>query len=289
MTTFLLNISNTITILFRILIDSCKSKNFYTKVLREFSGYGFRYIFTLMYISTVIVTIIIIFQMEPIKQYLTNRVVTNNSTLILDGILKDWESFTYNGKIIESDKDEPIMIKAKNGKVLVAVDSKDEIAGNIKKDIPLIFGKSKLQIAMTKSGDAANHISFGYSNFLGNSTTNIVIDSEFILQQFKKYINYFDRVLIYIVMPLTLIFNLFALFFERLLMIGIVYFGIFSFASKHASVKSAIRIVMFSCGLSALIIPYALIYPFAATLAGIVQLWTSILVVMSIVPGFLSK
>jgi hypothetical protein len=282
MTTFLSSIYDSTKLLFRLLIDSLSSKDFYTRVFKEFSGYGLKYIFTLMYISTVIVTLVIILQIEPLKQYLNSRIVTNNATLVLDNVLKNWEIFTYNGQTIESDNEEPIMIKGVNGKILVAVDPKDEIAGNIKKDIPLIFGKSKLLIGISQGSGSSNHMTFDYINFFGNSASSVIVDSEFVLEQFKKYVRYFDKVLIYIIMPFMLILNFFALLLEKMLMVAIVYFGLTSFAGAKTSVKSAIRMVMFSCGLSAFLLPFALISDSVGYIANLSQLWTTILIVLSI-------
>ncbi len=281
MTTFLLRLKDNIKILFTFIKLSLTSTEFYKKIYSEFTGIGFRYIFTMSFIGALIFGVLVLNRISPIINYFETRVVTNKLTEVIDSAINSWETITYDGTRIISEEPEPIIIKGTN-KTIIAVDTEDKLSGSVKKTIPIIFGKTKLffNFNQDKSPDGKYEFQYNYSDLFGSSKK--IIDSEELVSLIRNYIGYFDKVFIFVMMPLILILNIATLAFEKALLILIIYFALRTFVSNASTMKSAIRIVAFSCGLSALLLPIATLFPAIGTIANIAQLWTSFLIMYAI-------
>lgn len=282
MTTFLSSFIEVPRLIFILLRDSLTKIEFYKKVYSNFTGFGVRYIFVLIFVSTTISSIVIMQKIEPVKAYLSNRLALNNVTLTLDNILKNWEVFSFSSGTIHTDTNETIMINGENGKAIVAVDPEDKIIGTQKKDIPIVFGKSKLIISLGEAVNRGAPISFDYTNIFGADSGNIIIDSEYVLELLKKYVSYYNTALIYLLTPFMVLFNFFTLLAEKIMMIIIVYFALRMFAGEKPSFKSAFRVVMFSSGLSAMLLPLAIFSETLGLIANLSQIWTSFLIISAI-------
>lgn len=281
MTTFLLSITDSLKTLLTLLKLSLTSSEFYKKIYSQFSGIGFRYIFTLCFIGTIIFGVFVLNRINPVIKYFETRIVTNKITEVIDVAINNWQPITYDGTKIISDETEPVVIQGTN-KVLIAVDAEDKLSGSVKKTIPIVFGKTKLFFSLNQDKNNSGNYEFqyNYSDLFGSSKK--IIDSDELINLIRSYIGYFDKIFIFIIMPLILILNIATLIFEKALLIVIVYFSLRTFVDSKSTIKAAIRIVAFSCGLSALLLPIATLFPGIGIIANATQLWTSFLIMYAI-------
>ncbi len=281
MTTFLLSITDSLKTLLTLLKLSLTSSEFYKKIYSQFSGIGFRYIFTLCFIGTIIFGVFVLNRINPVIKYFETRIVTNKITEVIDSAINNWQPITYDGTKIISEETEPVVIQGTN-KVIIAVDAEDKLSGSVKKTIPIVFGKTKLFFSLNQDKNNAGNYEFqyNYSDLFGSSKK--IIDSDELINLIRSYIGYFDKIFIFVIMPLILILNIATLIFEKALLIVIVYFSLRTFVDGKSTIKAAIRIVAFSCGLSALLLPIATLFPVIGTIANATQLWTSFLIMYAI-------
>ena len=281
MTTFLLDICDGAKRLVELLKLSLVSSEFYKKVYSQFVGLGLRYIFTLCFIGTVASGAVMIARFHPIVTYFETRAVSNKITSIIDSTINSWHTITYDGVKIISDEKDPIMVKGADT-VIIAIDAEDKLTGAVKKTIPIVFGRTKLffNFNTTKESSGNYQLQYEYSGLFGSSKK--LIDSEELVSLIKSYIEYFDKIFILVVIPVMILLNLATLIFEKALMVVIVYFALKTFVNKQSSMKSAIRIVAFSCGISALLLPMTIVFPIFGTFANAGQLWTSFLIMHAI-------
>lgn len=279
MTTFLSDIFDSFKKLLLLLGQSLTSPHFYQNVFFNFSGYGIKFLFTLSYIASVIVVILLIQKIEPLKTYFETRKVTTSATLVVDTIVNNWESFEYDGKYISNDNAEPTIITGPNKRALVAVDAKDQLAGSIKKNIPIIFGKSKLILATGDTLTGDHQISLDYRDVFGNIEGKLSVNAELIINMLAEYCKYLDKMLIYIFFPTLILLNLFTISIEKILMVLMLYLVLRLFVNLKTTVKSVIRLIAFSCGSTALLLPLAFVSEIFGQVANISNIWTSFLII----------
>lgn len=280
MTTFLSNLQDSILILFKLLKLSLTDSNFYKDVLTKFSGYGLKFVFVLIYIGTIGASIILTFRLEPIKEYARTKTVTSNATIIIDSIIKNWETFYFDGRFIKSHSSEPIIIKTPANKPIIAIDDNDTLTGSARKNIPIIFTKSKLLLGSGESSSGGHQVSLDYQNIFGDQ--KLTLDSEYVLSAIKEYIDYFDKIIIFVFTPIMVLLNLVTLLLEKILMTIIVFFTLKLFLGIETTIKSSIRVVLFSCGVSALLMPFSIIWGTIGLISNLLQFWTSILIILAI-------
>lgn len=281
MTTFLNNIIDSTKKLVTFLIYSLTKPDFYKDIIIHFKGYGFRFIFTLTFIGSVISSLVIFNSLIISKKYFETREPTNNITKNIDHILNSWEDISYNGYSIKSDSDEPKYILGLNKKILVAVDPKNTLKGDDRKKIPLIFGESVLTVNIPVMKDySSTQLPYKYDAIFGNAQT--LVDSEKLFNILKSHVNYLDKIYIYALLPLNIAINIITIFLEKLLMIAIIYMVVKSYIKSGDSVKIAFRLVSFSCGLTALLLPFALYSVYIGYIINFSQLLTSFYVIYAI-------
>ncbi|MDX1923683.1 MAG: hypothetical protein SFT91_00355 [Rickettsiaceae bacterium] len=268
--------------LLKPLKDSLISEEFYRNLYLSYPGYGIRFVFSLGYISSIIVTIFLLYKTQSIQDYFETKIVTNQETSIIDNILSNWQIFYYNGTNIVSEEEEPVMIQGSKKQILVAIDPQDQLIGSVRRNIPIIFGKTKLLVGISDSVMGARHVPIEYSEIFGKTNTSLLIDSDLISKIGREYSESFKKILVYIFFPVHVFVNLFTLLLEKTLIIFIAYFTINTFLEPKPTVKSATRLVMYSCGAYAFLLPLSIISNVFVVLAKISQIWTVCLMIYSL-------
>lgn len=280
MTTFLYNLKASSIKIFVLLKLSLTSSAFYKDVYNTYSGTGLKYVFTFSFLGTLIASILILVKLSPVLNYFEDRVVRTPLTASIDQILNQWQPIFYDGISISASEEEPVLLKGTNNKTLVAVDAEDKLPGTIKKNIPLIFGKTKLLFNI-QQGEGSQQFSYDYINLLGNSRKEI--NSEELISLIKNHLKYFDQIYIFLLFPLMVGLNFFALLLEKALTVLILFFAIKMLAKTKQPMKASIRTLAFASGMPALLLPLHF-----NSLVHIIELWCGFLIFKALTSNFVN-
>lgn len=281
MTTLLSNFKDSTRKLFLFLFYSLTKPQFYKDILKDFKGYGFRFIFTLTFIGTLFTSVILVNKLAITKLYFENKVPTNMLTENIENILGRWEDIRYNGYSISSENDDVSYISGPSGKSIIAVDANDVLKGDKRNEIPVIFGSKTLLLNLPLISSSATQIPYEYQTILGSQERIITADTLFNLM--KKYVFYIDKIFIYMVFPLSILLNLVMLISEKIFMTLIIYLVLRSYVKSNKKLfQTSIRLVAFSCGLTALLLPVVFMSKYIGYIINISQLVTSFYIIYAI-------
>jgi len=283
MTRFLLYLIDQFKKLLELTKLSLTSAEFYKKLYLEFSGFGLYFLFTLSFLGSTLTSLILLMQISPIFTYFDNRIVTNRLTANIDAIISNWDPLTYNGLTIDVTSPEPIFLKGIENKVLIAIDPSDQLKGSIKKEIPIVFGKSKLQLNFIKTQqDSFFKVQndFEYPKIFGDSKR--IIDSNELVKSVKAIEPIFNSVYIFVFFPILAITIFVLTLLEKSLMVLVVYFALKTFVDPNAKMKASIRMVAFSAGAAAFLFPLTLVSEAIGSISNIAQLWAAFLIIHTI-------
>ncbi|XVN43187.1 MAG: DUF1189 family protein [Candidatus Rickettsia vulgarisii] len=257
MTTKLLPAFLWIRALFNQLWLSVSSVKFYQDVYLFYKGYGTRYLFTVVFLSSLIYSISIFNYLLTLKNYFNvSNPSTNTSTI--DYILKQLPEIYYDGKKIVVDQEEPIYLFDENKNKIAVIDTKNQLSGIDKKRIPILFSSDYVSFATVEITDKKkDNFIVKYSQLFGSVSEQLT--QETIKKHFVQMLNQAPRIFIYILVPLLIILRFCSILFEKFFIILIVYL-LTNFSGLKSSIQTCCRIVLFTCGVPILLQPLIIIF-----------------------------
>ena len=277
MTTKVTDVVDYVTILWKHLILSISSVQFYQNVYSKYKGYGIKYISVICIISSVIYCIFIFDIIISLRDAFEHGKSKN-----IEYILSQIPTVHYNGATIEleyaDDMPDPFFIYDAENKKFAAIDYRGTLTPEEKDKIPLIFRKNVVNVnifefdGISKKRDS---IPINYATILGDSAWTINADS------FRSYavnlLNSASRVFIYVIMPMICLMRCVGVVLSRMFVILIIYV-ISHFTGMRMNMQTSCRLVMFASGLEVLLQPI---------MVSIVPQLTLLVPILQIIPGVL--
>ncbi|MCC8417317.1 MAG: DUF1189 domain-containing protein [Rickettsia endosymbiont of Bryobia graminum] len=267
--------------LFNQLWLSVSSINFYQNVYLSYKGYGVRYLFTIVFLSSLIYSLSIFNYLLTLKSYFNSSNSSTNSTTI-DYILKQLPEIHYDGKQIAVDQEEPIYLLDENNNKIAVVDTKNQLSAIDKKRIPILFSSDYVSFATVEITDKKkDNFIVKYSQLFGSVSEELT--QETIKKYFIQILNQAPRVFIYILMPLLIILRFCSILFEKFFIVLIVYL-LTNFFGLKSSVQTCCRIVLFTSGIPILLQPLIIIFlPEFNSLIFFIQIISYLLLFLAII------
>ena len=280
MTTALNNILLFLKTLFRHLWLSVTSINFYYDVYKYYTGYGFRYLFTVTFTASLIYCLIILNMTFDLKNYFVIGKQTK-ITVDIEYIIKQLPDIYYDNNTISIEEEPPLYLYNSKGYKIAAIDPNDQLSHREKVKIPIILASNKVILSLAESTNKKKFpINISYSKLLGFERQTLT--QEVIKKYFATIFNSAPSVVIYIMIP-TLAFFLFVFtLLENVFIIILVYLLTYIFG-PHSSMKTCIRLVSFASGISTLIHPLVIsILPEFGDIIWIIKMWTNFLLFLGV-------
>jgi hypothetical protein len=279
MTTKLYDILCAIKTLMRTLWLSVSSVGFYEDVYRRYTGYGLKYLFTLSLISSVIYSAVSLNYVTTLRDYFNHNKLTPY-TANLEHIIKQLPEISYDGKNIKvEDEETPLFLyNSSEGKIGV-VDPNNKLSFNDKSKIPIVFTKSKVIFSFIWDKKKIN-LPFDYQLIFGSEPQ--ILSSEQVKKHFGQIMSSLPTIFIYVLTPIVVILSFIATLLRASFMVTIIYLVTQAFGPQ-ASIKTCIRMVLFSSGAHTLLEPIInALVPALSGFSWLILTWTSILLFLSI-------
>jgi hypothetical protein len=162
------------------------SQKIYYDILRFYRGYGLKFSFAVIFITTLIYTFGFLINIEIFDTKLKSEI--SKETTYLDYIVNQFPEINYDGKTISiNDLDQKVIFIKNHDNVPIAVfDINNQIKATEKKNILLIFKAREINFPQT---DYIKSIS--YKNILGSEPKNIANKDikDFILKTISNFKN----------------------------------------------------------------------------------------------------
>lgn len=257
------------------LYKSISSTEFYREIYENYDGYGIRYNVILSFFAAFMATIILNNYGSNFAKYILNK---DNAASSLDYIINQFPEINYNGSEIIVANKEPIFITNTHGDRIILIDKLNKIDNAQKRNIPIILYSTKMVVQY----NAQDHSSFEleYRKFLGNEALKLNRSNikDILISYSKKY----TKIISFIIFPLLIFMLLFIHLFNELITVCILYVMFNLFANK-SSIKTCIRLALFSDGVSFLCQPViTLLFPGLASIIWIIKIWANFLMIFSI-------
>ncbi|XVN40396.1 MAG: DUF1189 family protein [Rickettsia endosymbiont of Argas persicus] len=257
--------------LFRHLYLSISSINFYKDVYEKYHRYGIRYLFTVSFIPAIIYCIFILNYLITLQDYF-NGIQKTKVTDNIEYILNQLPEMKYANSKISVEEVEPVYIYNKNNDKVAVIDTQNQVLSKEKSKIPFVIEKDKLIINFVIDNTKKNFprtISF---NRLFEQN-EIILTPEVIKKYFADTLIYIPNLFIYLGMPAIILFWFITFLFERCIVILLVYI-VANLLNSKTSIKTAIRLVMFSSGIPILLQPLVTLVPILGAVLQIIQIVT---------------
>lgn len=283
MTTKLLIILTGIRLLFRHLYLSVTSIDFYYDVYRYYRGYGIKYLFTISFISALIISISILNNISVLKEYFQENRVSKYIENI-EVILKQLPIIDYDGKNISIHEETPLYLyDARNNKIAV-IDINNQLSMNEKLKIPIVLTKNTINISLSEGSypNRSKHINkiIDYPKILG--TEPKIYSTELIKKQLANIMDTAQTIAIYILMPILVIVIFVFRFLENCLLISSTYLLTYLLGPR-TPIQTCIRLVIFSSGVRSLLhVISTVFFPEFIEYVWYVQIWCCFLLFKAI-------
>ncbi len=269
---------NYIQLFFKLMALSLYSTDFYKDVYKSFSGWGIRYIFTAIFIATLMYIVPIFYTMEKLRDYFVYDKMSEDVKDI-DYIFSQLPTLTYNGSVITLEEDEPYYIYNLQGSPVLVIDTKAHNHHNYK-DEKLIMSANSIILNKnyTKlSGDKA--LKLEYTKIFGEAPAilSLIEIKKLLGDIFEQAI----KVFIYILFPISLFLSLFFVMLQKLFNIIIVYIFLNMFVGKTL-IRDAFRLVMFASAVPVILAMLPQSFGILKGVSSMVELWSLILMVFSL-------
>lgn len=293
---------------------SVSSVKFYQEVCRSYTGYGLKYIFYICFLSSLFLCCVISVYLNILKDSFNNSQNSPKLKLVanFEYILDQMPDVQYNGVSINTGQEDPVYIKDIEGNLVAIIDASDKLSVSEKTKSPIIFTYNSL-LMRDKNGLTTNIL---YSHISKNGLSkekiskiekiihnypwfvvgfNIMQDlqvatftKDIIKKELIDFFNMLPRMFLYFGFPLITIMSFVSLIIENLFIIALVYLVAKVIRGMPLNIQGAIRVVMFSSGVQALVHPLALtpfvmLWPQFISFWSIVSLWANILLIYSII------
>lgn len=260
--------------LFILLYKSVTSIEFYKDVHTKFKGYGIKFIFIVLFISSIGMTLNVYLIIDSVNDYLeTGR--ENHFTSKIEQVLNEIPELEYRDGKLSSELTDPKFIYLNSKNPLALIDLKNKTNS---------YSESKEIVHMSEDYININTM-FPFKLYWGDlfGQQEIFIDKNYIKNSIKsilKKIDIWDWVSIFRNLFLVLIIRL---CLDRGLIIGIMWLVAY-LSGIRLSLKTIIRLSLFSCGASIMVESCLLIFTsFIAPIVNILHLWTNLLMVLGAV------
>lgn len=281
MTTTASNIYNWFKTLYVHLWLSVSSVNFYQQLLSSYKGYGVKYILSISFFSSLLCSIVILSYFSNINQYFTYGAISPD-TINIDHIISQFPELKYDGTSISLENSDPVYINNTNNQTIVVIDPENKLSSSERAKIPVLLAKRKIILLFTDpQKNNIGNFSLEYSKLFDQENT--VISQETIKSFLEKAFNKAPLIVIYIMFPILALLIFFNNFLEKSFIIIAIYL-LSNFLGTKSSMKTCIRLTMFSSGVLVLIQPFMLlIIPSYGSSVWILQLWANFLMVLGII------
>lgn len=265
---------------------SLTSPTFYSDNFRTYKGYGVKYLLTICFINSLLVTTQMLFTANIINEYLVTGNVTPN-VKILDHVLNQFPSLEYDGEKISLLEDiaTPITLTTPANQKIVIIDPENKIPQEKRTKMTLFFSSDTLYLNFIDyDGEPFQSFNLPYKAILG--ADKVTINPAFLRSELTNYSERAPQILIFAIFPASALFQ-FCLTAAQDLIIIIILVGISYIYSKKLSIRNCIgnciRLVLFSSGTVMLCktILTALV-PTLISVVWLVQLWVNFLLVIGL-------
>lgn len=262
--------------LFNYLWLSVSSVKFYVYIFNKHRDYGVRYIVNLALISALICIIGFFYKIHELERAFKGEIVDNLFKKI-DYILKQIPDLEFDGQNITNNYPEAFIIKNQLDKPVLAIDPQNNMLPREREKLDLTVTKDKLIIKLADSTNLPIELKqlFGKNNSL--------ITYDLTKQLIASMLASSYRVLTYIVFPLMVILVIINSFLDKALLILALFFVMRVVSKEKISMKSMIRLSMYSSGIYALFqLIFVFFLPNYRLIIWLVQSWTSILIILAL-------
>ena len=280
MTTQLSSPINFIKTLFTHLWLSVSSVKFYENVFKNYKGYGALYILNLSLISSLICTVIFLNNVNEIRNYFNNDIISAKTENI-DFVLKQLPAIDFDGQRISIEDNNPIFIKNKNGKNVIAIDPANQIKPSDRDKYPILLSKDKMIIKLINSqGEAQNTFPIKLDQIFNSAPQ--ILSKEVVKSTFAKLFDHAPRLFIYMIFPLTGFLIFLNTFLDKSFFIVMIFF-VSRISKINIPMKSCIRLSMYASGFYALFqFIFTLAAPEYSSIIWFIQTWSNILMILGI-------
>lgn len=291
MTTILSKIQDWLSTIWTHLWLSVSSINFYQRVILSYTGYGLKYIMTLSFIASMFCSIMLLNYFDNLERYFTYG--TTYETLLnldhvlpsvadVDHVISQIPDLKYDGNSISLDSPDPIYINGINNQIVAAIDPENKLSSSERAKILFLFTKKKLVFSFRDVQDHnLKNIALEYRQLFDKENT--LITQEIIRSLIQNLLGKIPKAIIYGIFPT---FGL-MIFFNILLEKSFIIIGIYLmtyFLNMNSSIKTCIRVTMFSSGILAILqLPVFFIAPTYTFLVWLIQIWATFLMVIGII------
>lgn len=264
---------------------SFTSIEFYKDIYYNYSGYGFRYVFTLSFLSSIISGLFILYFLNSNIQALESNEKENNTSILIEKIISQWPVLIYDGNNLKaSDENFNKYLKLDNIK-LALFDFDNKASFNEKKDNILLFQAGHLLVnlrALTQENPVdSQNIPIKYEYIFGKEAN--IIDAVFLKNLIINNFKLTEKIFNYYTFPLIWIQSLLKTFNIGLILL--IYLLGKAFLPR-INVKTSIRLNFFASGLSLVINPLKFL-SFCILNKYIYDIFLTILDILAIIPFIL--
>lgn len=265
----------------RQLFLSISSTKFYYYVYKTYKGYGFKYLLTISFFSSMIYCTILLNIISNWNNCLNINTNSSKGLASVDSIVNQIPDIYYDGNTIHSSEKLPIYLLNKTGSKIAVIDSRDILTHSEKVKIPVVFTSKKILIFLT---DVKNKRKFmlpiTYSKIFGNN--QLILTHEKIKNQLIQILRNTSSLIIFIIMPSLSIVIFAFILIENSFLISLVYFVTYMFEPR-ASIKQCIRLISFSSGIASLLHPFIISVPAFINLLWILKIWPNLLLFLALI------
>lgn len=280
MTIKLYNILLFLKTLFRQLWLSVTSINFYYDVYKFYTGYGFKYFFTVTFMASLIYCCAILNIMLELKNYFVAG-TQSKATIGIEYLIKQLPDIYYDGNTISIEEESPLYLYNNNGDKIAVIDHKGLLSYPEKLRIPILLTSDKAILSLTESTNKKKFpISINYSKLFGHQRQ--VLSQEVIKKHFALFFSSAPTILIYVMLPALVFFLFVFTLLENIFIIILIYSLTYIFGPQ-SSLQTCIRLVSFACGVSTVIHPIIIaLIPELGDIVWIVKMWTNFLLFLAL-------
>lgn len=281
MATILYNTLLKIKILLLHLHLSVTSANFYSDVYRLYKGYGLKYLFIILFISSTTYSTFLIYDINKLKNYFQHKNPSENTSLI-DYIIRQIPNISYDGNGISiNQQDEPfIYLHNKYGNKIAIIDPQNKAPYADKVKLPIIFSNNKIIISWLNVDDKRTNFTVGYPTIFGNDTKHLT--QENIKEHLGVLLNRTSQLFVYFSIPILLIMQLVSVMLNRSITMIVLYL-LTNFFGLSTTIKQAMRLTLLSSGVVILVQPVIInTMPQIIDIIWLLQIWINLLVFLGL-------
>ena len=268
---------------FRNLLLSLISVDFYRDVIRGFKGYGLQYTLNLSLFAAMLCCVHILYFNDKLANYLQGGNIADSRQFNnLDYVISQLPEIDYDGQTINIQANDPIKISDPNGKVIIAIDPEKKLKPSEKHNIPLVMQLDNFILKMTAKETSSNELFKLDYNFLFGKEPGLITPETFKMR-LLDISNNLPSTLIFLFFP-ALMVVIFANSVLNKVFIVLMIFLISNILLKKLPLSVCFRLILYASGIVILLQPVAdLAIPQLGQNLWLVQLWTNLLMINALI------